>query len=79
MTKQLLSWAQNFTHNNKWDRLAKTTKGTLVAASVWQGENEKFSTSVGAGETLITKGGFDSMQTAKQFADDELKEQGYSF
>lgn len=81
MKKQLLSWAQNPTYNNKWDRLALTKQGTLVAAWVWKDESEKFNASVFntlEGEALITKRNFDTAQSAKEFADQELKRQGYS-
>lgn len=83
MKKQLLSWAQNPTYDNMWNRLALTGKGTLVAASVWHDESDKFHANIlnlnGEGVALISEGGFSNIQEAQVFADKELKRQGYTF
>lgn len=80
MKEQLMSWAQNPTFENKWDRLAFSKRGTFVIAWVWT-EDDKFNANVmnlhGEGDAVLSQKGFASLEDAKTFADGELKKQGY--
>lgn len=80
MKKQLLSWAQNLTHPNKWDRLGFRVKATFVAAWVWH-EDGVFRANIfnelPSGDPLI-RADFSTLEKAQAFADQELKKQGYS-
>ena len=82
MNNILLSWASSHTFSNKWDRLAKTKKGTYVAAWVWMNEEEQYHSNIfntlPEGDPIITKICV-SLQEAQDFANKELKRQGFQF
>lgn len=77
---RLLSWASSPTYGNKWDRLALTKNGTLVAGWVWLNENGLYDSRIfnnlPGGEPIICAT-FKTLDEARKFADQEFKKQGY--
>lgn len=65
-----MSWTPNLTDRNKWERLARTQLGTLVAASVSFDETTKFSVDVC---NVNTKFVLDVNNNQKEVADNVTK------
>lgn len=78
--KKSFSWASNLTFENKWDKLVLTSKGAFVAAWVstqdWTTYNATVLNLDKPGPATI-EGSFKSLEQAQQFADKELKKQGF--
>jgi hypothetical protein len=80
MNTQLMSWTTSLTHANKWDRLTCSKGGTYIVGWVSSQDNvfdANFYNATQSNKVPVSKKGFESLEDAKAFVDDELKKQGY--